>query len=198
MAQFSTLLQKYFVQVTSSCTESHAVYHCCGVPSLYNPLICAITYCTPLEAIHNLSPFTSNIYILDFDSGSNCSVAKFWHNVADRGRCILCIWKNSHVCGTLMSEMMRRCAEWSDASWGFLCTIVDGFHFLCVFSAGDWTWTRNCPVHNWSRTLNLFHHHCLCLCAEEETRKGEKIIKIIRSSLPSENENTIKHKLCTR
>lgn len=97
-----------------------------------------------------------------------------------------------------MSEMMRRCAEWSDASWGFLCTIVDGFHFLCVFSAGDWTWTRNCPVHNWSRTLNLFHHHCLCLCAEEETRKGEKIIKIIRSSLLSENENTKKYKLCTR
>lgn len=144
-----------------------------------------------LEAVHNLSPFTSNIYIADFDSGSNCSVAKFRHNVADRGRCILCLWRNSHVCGTLMSEMMRRCAEWSDASRGFLCTIVDGFHFLCVFSAGDWTWTYHSLVHYRSRTLNLLHHHCLCLCAEEETRKGEKIIEIIKSSLTGETGNTL-------
>lgn len=154
--------------------------------------------CILFEVIYNLLLFISNIYILDFDSGSNCLVVKFWYNVVDRGRCILCIWKNSYVCGTLMSEMMRRCVEWSDVFWGFLCIIVDGFYFLCVFSVGDWIWIRNCFVYNWSRIFNFFYYYCLCLCAEEEIRKGEKIIKIIRSFLSSENGNIIKYKFCIR
>ena len=78
-----------------------------------------------------------------------------------------------------MSLMMRCAGAASDASREVLSTLVDGFHLLCVFSAGHRSGAHHCAVHHWSWTLHLCCYYGLCPCPEKKTKKGETLYIVL-------------------